>query len=62
MNILCRLGFHHWITSEKWKPSFDAEIIEEVIFKKTCSKCNKKIVYSHLIWDYEENNWTPESF
>ncbi len=62
MNILCMLGWHRWRYLEKWLPSFEAEVIEKVIIKKICKRCSKEIVLTHLTWDYEEKDWTPESF
>lgn len=62
MNIFCKLGWHKRTFSEKWLPSFEAKIVEEVILKEKCIRCPWEEVISHLIWDYETKDWTEDSF
>lgn len=52
--LLCRLGFHKRVWSEKWTPSMGAQIVTEYEHKEFCFYCRKQLSHIHWKWNGEE--------
>lgn len=48
------MGFHSPKVSQKWTPSFSAEIVIEWEITATCRRCGKLIGHNHFVWDGED--------
>lgn len=51
LRLLCWIGLHRRVFTEKWFPSITAPIVSEVIFTTKCGECGKVLERSRLVWN-----------
>jgi hypothetical protein len=51
MNILCAIGLHASVQTDKWTPHIAAEIVTEFEQTHKCRKCGKILGCVRFVWN-----------